>query len=101
MKSLKLLVTSAALVLGMGSSIAQSQGTVDMSKMTCEDLLKGSGDSIEAAIWLSGYYNGLRKNTKLDLGQFKKNADAVVAECKGSPKVTVMQTVNKMMSKKK
>ena len=69
--------------------------------MTCEYLLKGSGDLIEAAIWLSGYYNGLRKNTKLDLGQFKKSADAVVAECKGNPKVTVMQTVNKMMSKKK
>ena len=100
MKSLRWLLTSAALVLGMGST-AQSQGTVDMSKMTCEDLLKGSGDLIEAAIWLSGYYNGLRKNTKLDLGQFKKNADAVVAECKGNPKVTVMQTVNKMMSKKK
>ena len=66
-------------------SIAQSQGTVDMSKMTCEDLLKGSGDSIQAAIWLSGYHNGLRKNTKLDLGQFKKNADAVVAECKANP----------------
>ena len=45
MKSLKIVVASAALVLGMGS-IAQSQGTVDMSKMTCEDLLKGSGDSI-------------------------------------------------------
>ena len=64
-------------------------------------ICKGSGDSIEAAIWLGGYYNGLRKNTKLDLGQFKKNADAVVAECKANPKVTVMQTVNKMMSRKK
>ena len=66
--------------------------------MTCEDLLKGR--AFEAASGLA-VTTTVSQNAKLDLGQFKKNADAVVAECKGNPKVTVMQTVNKMMSRKK
>ena len=85
MKSLKLLVASAAVVFGM-SSVAQAQSTVDMSKLTCEELLKGSGDSIEAAIWLSGYYNGLRKNTKLDLGQFKKTRTPSLRNARAAPR---------------
>lgn len=49
-----------------------------MKKFTCERLLSGSANSIEAAIWLSGYYNGLRKNTVLNCDQFKQNAEVVV-----------------------
>ena len=99
MNSLKLLVSGAALVLGM-NSMTQAQVMVDMSKITCEQLLKGNQNSIESAIWISGYYNGLRKNTKLDLSQFQKNSDAVITECKNDPKKTVMQTVNTMLSGK-
>ena len=72
-----------------------------MAKLTCAQLLEGSANAIESAVWLSGYYNGLRKNTKLDLNQFQKNADAVIAECKNDPKKTVMQIVNAMLSRKK
>ena len=31
----------------------------DMAKLTCAQLLEGSANAIESAIWLSGYYNGL------------------------------------------
>jgi hypothetical protein len=87
------------LVMGI-HSIAQAQ-TVDMSKFTCEQLLQGSGNSVEAAIWISGYYNGRKNNTKVDASQFKENAGVVVAQCKENPKATVMQTVNKLMARKK
>jgi hypothetical protein len=100
MKMKALMICCVPFVLGV-SSTAQAQGTVDMSKFTCEQLLAGSGNSIEAAIWLSGYYNGLHKNTTLDLGQFGKNAEVIVAECKGNPKATVMGTIEKMSSGKK
>jgi hypothetical protein len=100
MKKMALLVFCMPFVLGM-SSTAQAQGTVDMSKYSCEKLLQGSGNSIEAAIWLSGYYNGLRKNTKLDLDQFRKNAEVVVAECKDNPKKSVMDTIKTIASRKK
>jgi len=71
---------------------------MDMSKITCKELLSGSPDSIEAAVWTSGYYNGLRKNTKLDLAVMKHNAEMVMAACKDDPKKTVMQTVNTLLS---
>ena len=100
MNRIALMVCCVPFVLGMGSA-ARAQGTVDMSKYTCEQLLKGTANSIEAAIWLSGYYNGQRKNTKFDLDQFKKNAEVVIAECRDKPKATVMQTINAMASRKK
>jgi HdeA/HdeB family protein len=100
MNKITLMVCCVPFVLAV-SSTSQAQVMVDMSKITCEQLLKGSGNSIEAAIWLSGYYNGLRKNTKLDLNQYRKNAEIIVAECKDSPKATVMQTIKTMTSRKK
>jgi len=74
----------ASLVLAMNTA-AQAQ-VVDMSKFTCNQLLSGAPDAIEAAIWTSGYYNGLRKRTKIDLNVMKHNADVVVAACKDNPK---------------
>jgi hypothetical protein len=100
MKVIRPLIAGTAIVLAASPGV-QAQGVTDMSKLTCAQLLEGNANAIESAIWLSGYYNGLRKNTKLDLGQFQKNADAVIAECKTAPKKTVMQTVNTMMSRKK
>jgi hypothetical protein len=99
MNQFKLLIVTAVLALG-GVTASQAE-TVDMSKFTCEQLLQGTADSIEYAIWLSGYYNGLRKNAKLDMDELKHNAEIVVGECKSNPKKTVMQTVNTLQSQKK
>jgi hypothetical protein len=100
MKAIKLLVAGIAIVLSMNPP-AHAQGVTDMAKLTCAQLLQGSANAIESAIWLSGYYNGLRKNTKLDLDRFHKNADAVITECNNDPRKTVMQTINTLMSRKK
>jgi len=97
MNSLKILASSAAIVLAVNFG-AQAQMMADMSKVSCAQLLSGNANAVEAAIWLSGYYNGLRKNTMLDLNQFKKNAEAVIAACGTNPNKTVMQTVNAMLS---
>ena len=99
MKAMSILIGSAALAVGAAGP-ARAQMIVDVSQITCEQFLTASPDAIEAAIWLSGYYNGLRKNTQLNLNQFKRNADAVVAECRTDPKKTVMQTVEKLLPQK-
>lgn len=79
---------------------ANAQAMIDMSKVTCEQLLSASPTSVDVAIWLSGYYNGLQKNTVLNLNQFKQNAEAIVTECHDNPKKSVMDTVTAMMSRK-
>ena len=96
MNCLKYSIFSASLVLAM-NTVSQAQ-VADMSKMTCAQLMSGTADSIESAIWISGYYNGLRKNTKLDLKVMKHNAEMVVDACKASPNKTVMQTVDSILA---
>ena len=98
MKTLSMLLCGAALAAGTAAP-ARAQMIMDMSKVTCEQLLTASPNAVEVGIWLSGYYNGLRKNTQLDVNQFKKNADAVVAACRTDPKQSVMQTAEKLLAK--
>jgi acid stress chaperone HdeB len=78
----------------------KAQVSVDMSKVTCEQLLAASPNAVDAAVWLSGYYNGLQKNTMLDLNQFKKNAEIVIAECRADQNKTVMGAVEALTSRK-
>lgn len=99
MKSMPMLICGVTLAASIAAP-ARAQ-VVDVSKVTCEQLLTASPNAIEVAIWLSGYYNGLKKNTQLDLNQFKANADVVVAECRSDPKKTLMQTVDKLLGTKK
>jgi hypothetical protein len=100
MNRFKLFVCCVPFVLGMNSP-TQAQNVIDMSRITCDQLLNGKENTVEVSIWLSGYYNGLRKNTKLDLDQFRKNAETVVAECKDRPKDTVMKAIKTIASRKK
>ena len=100
MNRIKQLVFCATLA-SVAASTAQAQDTTDMSKFTCEQFLAAGPNAVETAIWLSGYYNGLHKNTVINLKQFTQNAGAVVEECKANPKNTVMQTVDGMLSRKK
>lgn len=75
------------------SCAQNSQDTVDMSAFTCEQLLAGTADSLLTGVWLSGYFNGVRKNTKLSVSNLQHNSELIVAECKSHPNQTVMQVV--------
>ena len=77
---------------------AQMAVTVDMSKFTCAQLLEGTYDSIFTAVWISGYFNGTRKNAKLDLNNLRHNAEVVATACRSNPDQTVMDTVGKLQS---
>lgn len=96
MNFLKYSLIGASLLMAMNT--ATQAEIVDMSKFTCAQLMSGAPDAIEAAIWTSGYYNGLHKNTKLDVNGMKHNAEVVVAECKDNPKKTVMQAIDGMIA---
>ncbi len=97
MNWLKYLLFSSAFILAV-STVSEAQVMVDMSKFTCNQLLSGTPDAVEAAIWTSGYYNGLRKNTMLDLNVMKHNADAVVTVCKDKPDETLMKAVDAVLA---
>jgi acid stress chaperone HdeB len=86
--------------LGFGASFAQTQAAqiqiVDISKITCNDFLKGSlGDIAIVSVWLSGYYHGRVHDTKIDLKKYVENSKIVADACASDLKQTVMQAIAK------
>ena len=89
------------LVALLGAPQAQAQVSVDVAKITCRQLLFDkviSPNTKSLALWLSGYYNGKRGNTVLDIGELAKNTDKVEDYCRMNEDVTVMDAVTKALS---
>jgi acid stress chaperone HdeB len=85
----------AALVLALAPcSVAQSQVTIDVAKITCDQyILFKVTDPRNIAIWMSGYYHGKRDNTFVDTQLLAATADKVKSFCLQKPQATVMQAV--------
>jgi acid stress chaperone HdeB len=85
----------AALVLALAPcSVARSQVTIDVAKITCDQfVLFKVTDPRNIAIWLSGYYHGKRDNTLVDTQQLTAYADKIKSFCLQKPQATVMQAV--------
>ena len=74
-----------------GPGLAQT--TIDVAKITCEQLvLLKVADPDHIAIWLSGYYHGKRNTTTVDVEQLKDTARKVLSYCLYN-KGTVMEAV--------
>jgi acid stress chaperone HdeB len=94
-------VAALALVAILGAPPAQAQVSVDVAKITCRQLLFDkviSPNEKSLALWLSGYYNGKRDNTVLDIGQLAKNTDKVEDYCRMNLDVTLMEAVTKALA---
>jgi acid stress chaperone HdeB len=90
------------LLLGCAASMsAVAQTTIDVSKITCEQLvLLQVADPDHLAIWLSGYYNGKRNTTTVEIEQVKETARKVRSYCLYN-KGTVMEAVERVMASSK
>jgi hypothetical protein len=79
-------------------SAAQAQVTIDVSKITCQQFRSYAiTDPNNIALWLSGYYNGQRKNTIINVESFKENLEKVKDYCITHQAVTVMQAVEAIL----
>ena len=79
---------------------AQAQISVDLAKVTCKQYLFDNLISANApmvAVWLSGYFNGKRNNTVIDIGTFKKNKDVVEDYCRMNQDVTLIDAATKAL----
>jgi hypothetical protein len=75
---------------------AQAQMTLDVAKITCKQYLFDrniSPNSPTIATWVSGYFNGKRDNTVIDIGEVRKNKDKVEDYCRMNQDVTVLDAV--------
>jgi acid stress chaperone HdeB len=82
----------------LAASIAQAQTTIDVAKITCDQfVLITVAEPEQIAIWLSGYYHG-KRNSTIDVQQFKDYARKVRAYCLYDDKGgTLMEAVEKVM----
>ncbi len=90
------LIAFIPLVLILGAPAVQAQISIDVAKITCRQLLFDkviSPNTKSLALWLSGYYNGKRNNTVLDIGALAQNTDKVEDYCRMNLDATVMDAV--------
>lgn len=79
-------------------SVATAQVTIDVSKITCQQFRSYTiTNPNNIALWLSGYYNGQRKNTVINVETFKENLEKVKDYCITHPMVTVMESVEALL----
>jgi acid stress chaperone HdeB len=103
----QVMMTSKINILGLTlfcliTSSAHAQVTIDVSKITCEQF-RGFAvtDPNNIALWLSGYYNGKRDNTIVNVQSFKDTLSKVKSYCITNPTVTVMQATEAVLGKSK
>jgi acid stress chaperone HdeB len=94
------LVTLASAFAILAAPNAQAQMTVDLAKVTCKQYLFDNLISANApmvAVWLSGYFNGKRNNTVIDIGAFRKNKDVVEDYCRMNQDATLIEAATKAL----
>jgi hypothetical protein len=84
------------------ASVTQAQETIDVAKITCDQYLAGRvTDSRTLFVWLSGYYNGTRNDTVIDVSDLQKKAQTIMDDCLSHPdKILLEATKNNFSAKK-
>ena len=92
----RLLLTSALLFVEIIAP--QAQVTVDVTKVTCEQLLMAAlpFTSRDIVLWISGYYHGKHDNTIIEPNTLKNNEDKLNNYCFQHGETTVMDALKNM-----
>jgi hypothetical protein len=78
--------------------VAQAQVTLDVSKLTCGQLLSYKMTTSEKiTMWLSGYHNGKSGNTSLDTHGLIANAKKLRTYCVRNHQTLVMEAVETVL----
>jgi hypothetical protein len=85
-----------------GISVGRAQETIDVAKITCDQFLTGQVyDSQTLSIWLSGYYNGTRHDTVVDVTALKKHSLNMMDYCILHKDMNLMEAINNALGAKK
>ena len=95
---LRLLLTSALFVFAQIAA-PQAQDTVDVAKITCQQILKEelASPTHDIVLWLSGYYNGKRNNTIIAPQTIKKDEEKVDSYCYDHRDATVLDAIKNVL----
>jgi len=94
----RLLFTSAFLMFVQIPTM-QAQVTVDVVKITCQQIVMGElpWTQRDVVLWLSGYYNGRRNSTIVEPETITKDEEKVTQYCYQHRATTVMDAVKDVL----
>ena len=93
----RLFARGLLLTLAWASS-AQAQVTIDVAKISCKQFTSFKvANPDQIALWISGYYNGKRGNTVIDVEKLRSNALDVKNYCYNHPDILVMEAVETVL----
>ncbi|SIO66793.1 HdeA/HdeB family protein [Bradyrhizobium erythrophlei] len=74
-------------------STAHGQVSIDVSKITCDQMRSKMANPVAVALWLNGYYAGKRNDTTIDVISLDRNAEKVSEYCASNPQATLMKAI--------
>src|SRR5215469_1497178 len=94
----RLLFTSA-LFLFVQIATMQAQEAVDVAKITCQQILKEdlASPTHDIVLWLSGYYNGKRNSTIINLRTINNDEEKVRLYCYKNLDTTVLDAIKNVL----
>jgi len=95
---LRLLLASALLIF-VQIAMTHAQETVDVAKITCQQILKEelASPTHDIVLWLSGYYNGKRNSTIINLRTINNDEEKVRLFCYKNPDTTVLDAIKNVL----
>jgi hypothetical protein len=94
----RLLLTSALFLFAQMPTM-QAQETVDVAKITCQQII---GEQLatpthDVVMWLSGYYNGKRNNMTINIQTIKNDEEKVRLYCYHNLEMTVLDAIKNVL----
>jgi acid stress chaperone HdeB len=81
------------LLIALLISPAHAQVSIDVSKITCDQMRSKMANPVAVALWLNGYYAGKRNDPTIDVISLDRNAEKVSEYCASNPEVTLMKAI--------
>ena len=99
---MKKLLIAAGFACALVSSAAQAQVKIDMSKITCAQVLAmPADDQNDYAAWMSGWYSQKSGRSFIDMGKFQQNFASVMDWCAANKSEAVMAGLQRAFDQKK
>lgn len=98
---MKKLIFALAVAGALAPSLSQAQVNIDMSRVTCSQLLAmPADDQADFAAFMSGWFAQRRGRTFIDMGLFLKNSASVKDWCASNPSESVMAGLQRAFDQK-
>jgi hypothetical protein len=98
---MKKLIFATALAGALTPSLSQAQVKIDMTKITCGEVLAmPATDQSDLAAFMSGFFAQKSGRTFIDMGLFQKNSASVMDWCASNKSESLMAGLQRAFDKK-